>query len=70
MTELWSLGAGLLGLIVAFLFGKFKQNRAAKEKARREYFETKDRINETNLGDDPAVARDFLRARSERDSDL
>ena len=73
MSEIVALIFGLLGVIagIAALIGQARKRGAAEERARREARDlaaaeaTRKRMDNatTDMGDDPSVLRDWLRAR-------
>jgi type II secretory pathway pseudopilin PulG len=74
MTRL-KLWAGSLGLILAalatsWLRGKKAAERAAQAKELANYVETRKRMDAVDIGDDPAVLRDWLRERGKPSGDL
>ena len=66
--KIWLAGAGVF--IVALLsiwFGGKKAGRdAAKLEEQDDYIETRKRMDETDVGDDPDMARRWLHERGER----
>lgn len=70
-TEIQTILAGLVGavvvLVVTFFKGRRDANRDNQAKADAAYIETLRRMRdeeENHVGDDPAVARDFLHQRN------
>jgi hypothetical protein len=66
----WIITAGAAGLtgLVAFLFGAWRQDRKSRQrevnKRLEGYINTRKEIDEIDLGDDPAVLREWLRNRN------
>ena len=63
--------AAVIGIVTVYLRGISAGKTTAKVKQAEAYAETRKKIDaETHLGDDPAVLRDLLRARSKQQRDL
>jgi len=65
-----ALAGVLLALLGVYAAGRRDARQRAAQEADEAYRETRRRIDEVDVGDDPAVLRDWLRQRGERDSDL
>ncbi len=67
------LAAPAVALVIAFVgglfLGKSRERVKQREEAERAYRETRERMDDAELGNDPAAARDWLRER-QRDRDL
>jgi hypothetical protein len=64
------LGLAITALAAMWLGGKKSAQADAKVQEADGYAETRTRMDETVTGDDPAVLRDWLRERGQRDSNL
>ena len=64
------LGLAITALVAMWLGGKKSAQADAKVQEADGYAETRTRMDEVAVGDDPAVLRDWLRERGQRDSDL
>lgn len=67
---LTALGALLLAALGVYAAGRRDGQRKADRREDKAYRRTRERVDEVDVGDDPAVLRDWLRQRGERDSDL
>lgn len=56
-------GGFVMAVLAAWVTGRREGGQKADRKNAQSYIETRKRIDETNLGDDPDVLRDFLRNR-------
>lgn len=64
------LGLAITALVAMWLGGKRSAQADAKIQEADGYAETRTRMDEVAVGDDPAVLRDWLRERGQRDSNL
>ena len=64
------LGLAITALVAMWLGGKRSAQADAKVQEADGYAETRTRMDEVVAGDDPAVLRDWLRERGQRDSNL
>jgi hypothetical protein len=64
------LGLAITALAAMWLGGKKSAQANAKAQEADGYAETRTRMDEVVTGDDPAVLRDWLRERGQRDSNL
>lgn len=64
------IGVALASIVGAFFYGRSKGKAKEKEKQNAEYIETRKRMDEIHVGDDPAVARDWLRERGKSGGNL
>ena len=64
------LGLAITALAAMWLGGKRSAQADAKVQEADGYAETRTRMDEVVAGDDPAVLRDWLRERGQRDSNL
>ena len=64
------LGLAITALAAMWLGGKRSAQADAKVQEADGYAETRTRMDEVAVGDDPAVLRDWLRERGQRDSNL
>jgi len=64
------LGLAITALAAMWLGGKKSAQADAKVQEADGYAETRTRMDEVVAGDDPAVLRDWLRERGQRDSNL
>ncbi|MDH2328706.1 hypothetical protein QCN27_17780 [Cereibacter sp. SYSU M97828] len=63
-TLLGGAALALVGVLVGYLRGRSAGQKQEQGKAAQGYAETRRKADEANIvGDDPAVARDFLRTR-------
>jgi hypothetical protein len=65
-----ALGALLLALLGVYAAGRRDARQRAAQEADEAYRETRRRIDEVHVGDDPDLARRFLSERGQRDGDL
>jgi hypothetical protein len=70
--KLWAGSLGLIfaALVTSWLRGKKAAERAAQAKELTDYVKTRKRMDAVDVGDDPAVLRDWLRERGKSGSDL
>ena len=61
-----SVGAILVALVAAFLRGKSVAVEAEKRKDLQDYADTRKRIDEVRVDNDPGVIRDWLRERGKQ----
>ena len=64
------LGLAITALAAMWLGGKRSAQADAKVQEADGYAETRTRMDDVVAGDDPAVLRDWLRERGQRDSNL
>lgn len=66
--KLWLFGAGafLLALGAAYFRGRSAADAAAERERLNDYVETRKRIDESYISDDPNVLRDWLRERGKQ----
>jgi len=66
--KLWlaGIGAVVIALLSIWFGGKKAGKNAAKAEELNEYIETRKRMDETDVGDDPDMARRWLHERGER----
>lgn len=66
--KLWLAGAGVfIAALLSIWFGGKKAGRdAANAEELNEYIETRKRMDEADVGDDPDIARRWLHERGER----
>jgi len=64
------LGLAITALAAMWIGGKRSAQADAKVQEADGYAETRTRMDEVVAGDDPAVLRDWLRERGQRDSNL
>jgi hypothetical protein len=64
------LGLAITALAAMWLGGKKSAQADAKVQEADGYAETRTRMDDVVAGDDPAVLRDWLRERGQRDSNL
>lgn len=66
--KIWLAAAGafIVALLSIWFGGKKAGKNAAKAEELNEYIETRKRMDEADLGDDPDMARRFLHERGER----
>ncbi|MEN9763514.1 MAG: hypothetical protein RI906_3340 [Pseudomonadota bacterium] len=72
-VKLWLGGAAalMLAFIVVWAAGRREGHQEARSKALRSYVDTRKRIDEADdLGDDPDIARRWLRERAKSGGDL
>ena len=65
-----ALGALLLALLGVYAAGRRDARQRAAQEADEAYRETRERIDEVDLGNDPDLARRWLHERGQSDSDL
>ncbi len=65
-----ALGALLLAALGIYAAGRRDGRQRAAQREDEAYRETRERIDEVHLGDDPALARRFLHERGQSGSDL
>jgi hypothetical protein len=65
-----ALGALLLAALGVYAAGRRDGHQKADRREDEAYRETRERIDEVHLGDDPALARRFLHERSKSDGNL
>jgi hypothetical protein len=70
--KLWLGAAGLFAaaLAASWLGGRKQAKTDAKLREVKDYVETRKRIDSVDVGDDPAVLRDFLRERGQSKRNL
>lgn len=70
LGDLWpflvGLAGGIAALVGAWAKGKRDGRQEAARKADEAYRETRERIDAVDVGDDPALLRDWLRDRGQR----
>lgn len=66
--KIWLAAAGafIVALLSIWFGGKKAGKNAAKAEELNEYIETRKRMDEADLGDDPDMARRFLHERGKR----
>ena len=68
---LWKPVALMLAILAIYQRGRASAKQQAAERAARDYQDTRRRMDDADIvGDDPAVARDWLRERAKRPGDL
>ena len=65
-----ALGALLLAALGVYAAGRRDGRQKAARREDEAYRETRERIDEVHLGDDPALARRFLHERGKSGSDM
>lgn len=70
--KMWLVAFGLVaGALAASWFGGRKTAQAdIKVQKAESYAKTRRRMDETHMGDDPSVLREWLRERSKRDGNM
>lgn len=65
---IFGVGAALLGLVQVVTYWRGRSDEAAADEAEElgEYKETRERIDDVEISDDPDVLRDLLRERGKR----
>ena len=58
----WALG-GAVALLGVFLMGRREGTQRARERALRDHQDTRERMDDAEMGDDPAAANRWLRER-------
>lgn len=66
--KLWLAAAGafVIALGAAYWRGRSTEAAAAERERLEDYVDTRERMDEVDAGDDPAVLRDWLRERGQR----